>query len=144
MELAALFTNLDGDTKDSGTQTNAMDKAKRFMQTVIAMLAILHMEKQMARVFTLGSNGDIYDGEWKQGVKSGNGMWKSINNESYIGEWKDSKCEGYGVHVWAMATAMRANGKDVLSTATEGYNIPKWRCLRRWSLQWKNARERAV
>ena len=32
-------------------------------------------------------NGEIYDGEWVNGVKQGYGIWKGLNNDSYIGEW---------------------------------------------------------
>ena len=37
------------------------------------------------------SNGEIYDGEWVNGRKTGSGMWTSPDSESYIGEWKDDK-----------------------------------------------------
>lgn len=112
--LADCFTTLAGCTKASGMQTNATAKVEKFMQMEIAMSVIFLMERQMERAFTPGSNGDIYDGEWKQGVKSGNGMWKGINNESYIGEWKDSKCEGYGVHVWANGDRYEGEWKGCL------------------------------
>jgi hypothetical protein len=45
-------------------------------------------------------NGEVYDGEWDQGLKQGYGIWKGIKNDSYIGEWSTSKAHGYGVHTW--------------------------------------------
>jgi hypothetical protein len=33
----------------------------------------------------LWKNGEIYDGEWVEGVKDGYGIWKGTNGDSYIG-----------------------------------------------------------
>jgi 1-phosphatidylinositol-4-phosphate 5-kinase len=30
-------------------------------------------------------NGDIYDGEWLDGMKHGYGVWKNFAGDSYIG-----------------------------------------------------------
>jgi len=34
------------------------------------------------------SNGEVYDGEWDQGLKHGYGIWRGLYNDSYIGEWR--------------------------------------------------------
>lgn len=43
------------------------------------------------------NNGEVYEGNWKQGEKSGNGTWKS-QTDSYSGEWASNRQEGFGVH----------------------------------------------
>jgi len=35
-------------------------------------------------VFTW-SHGEVYDGEWVNGVKEGYGIWRSAEGDSYIG-----------------------------------------------------------
>jgi len=41
--------------------------------------------------------GDKYKGQWKDGVRSGNGtyFWKS--GGKYVGSWENSKRNGFGV-----------------------------------------------
>ena len=51
-------------------------------------------------------NGEIYDGQWVNGMKHGSGIWRGSKNDSYIGEWKFGKPDGYGVHTWV-------NGKNL-------------------------------
>lgn len=43
-------------------------------------------------------NGDVYEGEWVDGEREGNGetVYASGINEKYIGEWKNDMCNGYG------------------------------------------------
>jgi len=51
---------------------------------------------------------EVYDGQWKLGVRHGYGVWKRNKKDpvtgcydSYVGEWKEGKAEGQGVHTWA-------------------------------------------
>lgn len=46
-------------------------------------------------------NGEEYDGDWKDGFKSGKGIWKSNKGDQYVGDWVKGKAEGNGVHVWS-------------------------------------------
>ena len=46
------------------------------------------------------SNGEVYEGEWINGMKHGSGIWRGNKGDSYIGEWKFGKADGYGVHTW--------------------------------------------
>ena len=32
-------------------------------------------------------NGEVYEGEWSNGTKHGNGMWIGIKKDKYVGEW---------------------------------------------------------
>ena len=42
-------------------------------------------------------NGDIYEGEWKNGKKEGKGTLCYSNGDKYEGEWKRGKREGKGI-----------------------------------------------
>ena len=44
------------------------------------------------------ANGDIYVGEFKDGVLNGWGKYTWANGENYIGEWKNSKRHGEGIN----------------------------------------------
>ena len=42
-------------------------------------------------------NGDIYVGDWKQGVPHGHGeMTISANGEQYVGQFKEGRRSGFG------------------------------------------------
>ena len=45
-------------------------------------------------------NGEIYEGEWKEGLKEGLGSLTSPNGSKYEGEWKNDKMEGQGNYTW--------------------------------------------
>lgn len=45
-------------------------------------------------------NGEVYEGEWSNGTKHGNGMWIGIKKDKYVGEWQCGKPHGQGVHTW--------------------------------------------
>lgn len=47
------------------------------------------------------SNGNTYEGEWKEGIKSGTGKmtWKE-KKEEYEGSWLNGKPNGYGTYIW--------------------------------------------
>ena len=47
------------------------------------------MVKRMARELASGSDGDIYDGEWKDDKQHGKGTFKWPHGDMYEGEWKD-------------------------------------------------------
>ena len=46
------------------------------------------------------SNGDVYDGCWKQGKRCGYGTLEAASrkNSKYTGGWRDDKRSGYGVY----------------------------------------------
>jgi hypothetical protein len=44
------------------------------------------------------SNGNIYDGQWIEGIKNGKGVYyDSTTKVVYSGEWKDGKKNGFGI-----------------------------------------------
>ena len=46
------------------------------------------------------SNGDMYNGDWKNGVKEGKGTYKYHNGDKYIGDWKSDYKEGQGICIY--------------------------------------------
>ena len=42
------------------------------------------------------SNGNEYDGDWKNGVKHGKGILTSENGDIYNGHWHENQINGYG------------------------------------------------
>lgn len=56
------------------------------------------------------SNG--YDGEWKDGKRSGRGTHEYTNGNSYVGEWKDGKRNGHGAYTWSNGATYVGEWKD--------------------------------
>ncbi len=47
------------------------------------------------------NNGDIYDGEWVEGIQEGEGVFQYNNGDTYEGLWKNGKKDGSGVYIWS-------------------------------------------
>lgn len=45
-------------------------------------------------------NGDVYEGEWVDGMREGKGCMKYNNGDMYDGEWKTDMREGQGEYTW--------------------------------------------
>eukprot|EP00347_Sterkiella_histriomuscorum_P023268 403335301 len=46
-------------------------------------------------------NGEKYDGQWEMGMRSGMGIWTGTENgNTYMGKWCRNKAEGYGTYTW--------------------------------------------
>ena len=63
------------------------------------------------RGFYTWTNGETYDGEWKNGEKNGYGTFNFLdgdgyNRDVYVGEWKDDKKHGKGKMIYT-------NGDDM-------------------------------
>ncbi|MCB1142195.1 MAG: hypothetical protein H7A24_08700 [Leptospiraceae bacterium] len=56
--------------------------------------------------------GDIYTGEWKDGMASGRGVLKYKNGNEYTGEWKNGKANGRGVLIFQDGTRYVGEWKD--------------------------------
>ncbi len=41
----------------------------------------------------------MYDGQWINGLKDGNGKWWGINGDSYEGNFKLGKIDGQGIYI---------------------------------------------
>lgn len=53
--------------------------------------------------------GNIYEGEWANGMKNGFGKQRYEDGTEYEGQWKDGKEHGYG----KMKKVMSTHSKDV-------------------------------
>ena len=42
------------------------------------------------------SNGDTYDGIWRNGVRHGEGVYSYFNGDRYTGSWVNDRKEGRG------------------------------------------------
>ena len=46
------------------------------------------------------ANGERYEGEWQDGERSGRGVYTWPNGDRYEGEWREGQRQGRGVYVW--------------------------------------------
>ena len=56
-----------------------------------------------------GENKLIYEGEYKNGKRNGQGTYYYDSGEKYIGEWKDGLREGKGIFYWEDGTYWEGN-----------------------------------
>jgi hypothetical protein len=49
----------------------------------------------------VAANGNKYDGDWKDGKRTGHGVFVFADGDRYEGEVRDGKERGRGVYVWA-------------------------------------------
>lgn len=71
------------------------------------------------------ANGDVYEGEWKDGRVNGTATCTCANGDVYEGEWKDSKRNGTGIKTDADGTIQDgewSNGSFVRGTKTQASN----------------------
>ena len=46
------------------------------------------------------SNGDKYEGEWKNDKREGYGIYYYSDKDKYEGEWKNDLKDGYGIYYY--------------------------------------------
>ena len=46
------------------------------------------------------ADGDMYEGEWKDGKMEGHGTYYYADGDQYVGDWRDDKRHGYGKVVY--------------------------------------------
>ena len=46
-------------------------------------------------------DGNKYDGEWKNGLKHGKGIYNWANGDQYEGDWRYNHFEGIGTFIWS-------------------------------------------
>ena len=68
------------------------------------------------------SNGDSYDGAYKQGVRAGQGIYRFKNGAYYDGNWKDGEYDGKGILKYADG---RIYEGDFVKDQPEGFGIGK-------------------
>ena len=57
-------------------------------------------------------NGDVYDGEWVNGVRQGIGRMTYANGDIYDGAWLNDMWNGYGEYTWADGRKYYGNYKN--------------------------------
>jgi len=100
--------------KDIGKMTYATVEDTRGTKMETSTKEISFEGKAHGKGVYQWTNGEVYDGEWKNGVKDGYGVWKGVFGDSYIGEWKNSKADGYGVHQWKNGDRYEGEWKNCL------------------------------
>ena len=45
------------------------------------------------------SNGDLYEGDWKEGKRHGHGTYIESEGDKYVGGWKEGKKHGQGTYI---------------------------------------------
>ena len=58
------------------------------------------------------SNGDVYEGQWKDSKFNGQGTYKWSNGDVYVGQWKDDKRNGQGKNTYSDGTVSVGQFKD--------------------------------
>lgn len=69
------------------------------------------------------TNGDKYEGHWKNNIKHGEGTYIWITGEKYTGEWKNDKKDGMGQYKFASGETYDGHFKNNLR---EGYGTFMW------------------
>jgi len=62
-------------------------------------------------------DGSVYNGEWEDGKRHGQGIYRYINGDYYDGEWKDGRKHGKGFYLFANQGIMY-DGKDMSSSSS--------------------------
>lgn len=70
----------------------------------------------------VSSNGDRFEGEWKDDRKNGHGTYTTADGARYVGEWKDDRFDGQGTLTDARGNkyvgAWKAGRRNGQGTAT--------------------------
>ncbi|CDW89815.1 camk family protein kinase [Stylonychia lemnae] len=89
----------------------------------------------------IDSDGDVYDGLWKNGQSDGYGRLMNINGDYYIGELKDGKMNGYGKYYSKDGNIYE--GQQVNSNR-QGLGLWKWWDGAQYYGQWVNSQQQGV
>ena len=81
------------------------------------------------------SNGNKYEGDWKNGMFNGQGVSKFISGNDYVGEFKDGKRNGKGIYTWVNGEKYVGEYKD---GKPSGQGTHTWENGQRYSGEHKN------
>jgi len=81
------------------------------------------------------SNGNIYKGERKNGIKHGYGKMFFKSGDTYEGDWKDGEMTGRGVYRWANGTVYEGG---ILEAKKHGLGWMKWTSGNSYYGEWSN------
>jgi hypothetical protein len=75
-------------------------------------------EKQNGKDFKVLPNGDKYEGELKNGKRTGNGVCHYVDGRKYEGNYRDDKMDGNGVLIFLNGETYQGDFKDDLFDGT--------------------------
>ena len=67
------------------------------------------------------SNGDIYEGYWKNGKRHGTGSYTWKNGKKYTGDWKNDQKDGQGTIYWPYGDTLTGEFKNDMINGTGTY-----------------------
>lgn len=91
---------------------------RRYTGTVSNKTALAFYDGGMINGYLSGygkisfTNGDVYEGEFKDDKMNGQGRYTWHNGDIYEGEWKDGKMNGYGKYIFANGDVYEGERKD--------------------------------
>ena len=88
-----------------------------------------------ARASTSDPDGGVYEGEWQDGKRHGQGKMKWPDGDVYEGEWQDGKRHGQGKRRFRTASSTRASGRD---NKRHGYGTEKLSCGTSVEARWRH------
>lgn len=80
------------------------------------------------------TNGDKYEGQWKEGKMHGRGNYEFANGDRYNGDYHDNKRDGSGVYVWKNKGSYTGQWK---ADKREGAGVFKWESSAQYNGFWK-------
>jgi hypothetical protein len=69
------------------------------------------------------AEGDVYDGDWKDGKRHGHGVFVTLDGDIYNGGWTEGAYHGYGVFVWSAGKIYRG---DYVNGERHGQAVMTW------------------
>jgi len=86
------------------------------------------------------SDGDKYEGEWKDGQKHGQGTYTWSNGNKYVGEFKDGGKNGQGTFTWSDGKKYVGeykedlmNGQGTISWSNREKFVGEWKGGKQWN-----------
>lgn len=80
------------------------------------------------------TNGDKYDGQWKEGKMHGKGLYEFANGDRYQGDFHVNKREGTGTYVWANKGRYTGEWK---ADKREGHGVFYWPTSAQYNGFWR-------
>ena len=87
---------------------------------------------------SLWSNGQVYEGTWKNDKQHGHGVRRWPDGNVYEGEYKDDNMHGHGVYRWASGSVYEGEFKDV---NMHGHGVYRWASGSVYEGEWKDDKE---
>ena len=86
----------------------------------------------------IGADESRFQGEWKDGVKSGHGTYISAIGRKYVGDWKNDKQDGEGLMTWPSGQRFLGKFKDGMRNG-KGQMI--WPSGEKYDGEWKDDKQ---